>query len=273
MIQNRGNALAEVGRIEDAMAVLKYVIDISDKFGPFYGHPSLLNSLGYCYGEIHEPEQARKLNLQSEEVARGLQEKYPMGRPQYAEMAAQAIVNQMENLFDQGQIDEAWDRMESFRKESRSDDYNMVRYVWESRMDYLVARILLHRNDFSQAGTFIQKGLERTQELHMRKREGGFLRLLGEVQIRHGESDNAIKNISEAIAILKEIGNPRQLWEAHASLASAFDRIGRASEGREQWSAAAEVIHNLAKGLSDRELREGFLQAEAIRGILSEAER
>jgi class 3 adenylate cyclase/tetratricopeptide (TPR) repeat protein len=269
MIQNRSNALAEVGRIEDAVAVLKHVIDISDKFGPLYSLPSLLNSLGYCYGEIHQYEQAWKLNLQSEEVARGFQKKYPMGLLQYAEMAAQAIVNQMENLFDQGRIDEAWDRIESFRKESRSDDYNMVRYVWESRMDYLAARILLHRNDLSQAETLIQKGLERAQEQHIRKREGGFLRLLGEVQIRHGESDNAIKNIREAIAILKQVANSRYLWEAHASLASAFNKMGRFSEARDQWSAAAEVIHNFANGLSDREWRAGFLGAKPVGEILS----
>jgi len=98
------------------------------------------------------------------------------------------------------------------------------------------------------------------------------LRLLGEVQMKRNESDNAISSLGHAILILKEVGNPRQLWEAHASLASACDKIRRESEAKEQWAAAAGIIHKAADGLSDRSLREGFLTAKPIREILSKAE-
>jgi Flp pilus assembly protein TadD len=178
----------------------------------------------------------------------------------------------MENLFDEGKIDEAWDRMESLKEESRSDDYDMVRYVWESRMNYLAAQILLQRNEIGQAEVLIGENLERARTQGMKKREGGFLRLLGKVQIRRNESENAIENFNEAAVILNEVGNPRQLWQAHASLASAHDKLGRVSEARNQWGVAAEVIRKTANGLSDRELREGFLRAEPIREILSKAE-
>jgi hypothetical protein len=47
--------------------------------------------------------------------------------------------------------------------------------------------------------------------------------------------------------------------------------MGRRSEAQEQWGTAAEIIHNTATGLSDRELREGFLNAEPIQEILSKA--
>jgi Flp pilus assembly protein TadD len=110
-----------------------------------------------------------------------------------------------------------------------------------------------------------------TKKTHLKKREGGFLRLLGEIQIRKGESDNAMKNIGEAITILEEVGNPRQLWQAHSSLASAFHKLGRSSEAKDQWGAASAVIRDLANGISDRELKEGFLGAEPIREILSKA--
>ncbi len=102
--------------------------------------------------------------------------------------------------------------------------------------------------------------------------EGGFLRLLGEVRFRRNELDHAIDNLNEAILILKEVGNPRKLWQAHASLASAFSKLGGLSEAREQWGAAAEVIRGVANGLSDYELREGFLKARPIREILLKAE-
>jgi tetratricopeptide (TPR) repeat protein len=178
----------------------------------------------------------------------------------------------MENLFDQGKVDQAWDRMKAYEKESRGEIYDFERVFWEPRMDLLRARILLYRNELNQAKTVIIKKLERARKKHMRKREGGFLCLLGEAQLRQGQPDNAIKNLSEAIAILKEVGNPRQLWQAHTSLAWSYNKMGRSSEAKEQWGAAAGVIHNLANGLSDRQLKEGFVRADPILKILSKAE-
>jgi Flp pilus assembly protein TadD len=75
--------------------------------------------------------------------------------------------------------------------------------------------------------------------------------------------------LSEAIQILREVGNPRQLWQAHASLASVYDNLGRVSEAREQWGVAVDVICKKAKGISDCELRDGFLNAKPIRQILA----
>ena len=96
--------------------------------------------------------------------------------------------------------------------------------------------------------------------------------MLGEVRFGRGESENAIMNFSEAIQILKEVGNPRQLWQAYASLASTLGELGRLSEAREQWGAASEVVGNLANGLSDHHRRDGFFGAVQVRKILSKAE-
>ena len=89
--------------------------------------------------------------------------------------------------------------------------------------------------------------------------------------MRRGANEEALHSFSESVALLKEVGNPRQLWQAHASLASAYEQMGRASEAGGQWVAAAELIQKVAKGLPDHELREGFLQAAPIRFILSGA--
>lgn len=118
----------------------------------------------------------------------------------------------------------------------------------------------------------IRGNLRKARQLHWKKREGGFLRLLGEIQTRRGESDNAISNLNASIDILKDVGNPRHLWQAHAALGSAFHAVGRPGEAREQWGAAGATIQNVANGLSDRELRQGFLNAEPIRHILSKSQ-
>jgi tetratricopeptide (TPR) repeat protein len=253
------------------MPLFREGIEICEKSGSTFWLVRLCNCLGYCYGEIHDPREAWNWNVRSEETARKLMSQYPMGRQMAAEVAAQASVNLMENLFDQGNPDGAWDRIKSFETESGGDDFARLRDVWYARMDYLTSQILLQQDDVGKAEAIITKNLEKSRREHMRKNEGRFLRLLGEGQMKRNESDNAIRSLSEAILILKEVGNPRQLWQAYASLASAYDKMGRGSEAREQWAAAAEVIHKTANGLSDRGLREGFLSAKPIREILVNA--
>jgi class 3 adenylate cyclase/tetratricopeptide (TPR) repeat protein len=268
----RGVALAEIGRIEEGMELLKEGIDNCEKFGGELMLGRLYNALGYCYQEIHDPERAWELNLRSEKVARELMEQYPMGREMAGEVKAQARLNLMENLFDQGKLEEAWHRLRFLEEESKGGDFVRARDQRGSRMNYLAAQILVRRNELSQAEALISKNLKRSREEHAKKREGGFLRLLGEVQFSHDEIDNAVNSLNEAILVLKEVGNPRQLWQAHASLASGLTKHKHTSDEREHWGAAAEVIQNTANGLSDRELRAGFLAAKPIREILSKAE-
>jgi class 3 adenylate cyclase/tetratricopeptide (TPR) repeat protein len=267
----RGLSLAEIGRIEDAFGTLKHGIDLCEKFGGVIHLGRLYNTLGYCYSEIHHPEESWKWNLKSEEIARKLIEQSPMTGLIAGEIVANADVNLMENLFDQGKAEEVWDRIKPFKEESKGPNYSRSQDRWQARLDFLTSLIHLQRNNIDEAKAIIIKNLEISRREHTKKIEGRFLRLLGEVQTKRKEFDNAISSMSEAILILKEVGNPRQLWETHVSLASAYDKLGRRSEARDQWGAAAEVIRGVANGLSDRQLREGFLNAKPIREILANA--
>jgi tetratricopeptide (TPR) repeat protein len=269
LIFTRGLSLAEIGRIENAFAALKHGIDLCEKLEGAVHLGRLYNTLGYCYSEIHHPEEAWKWNLKSEEIARKFMEQYPMGGLNAGEIIANANVNLMENLFDQGKTEEAWNRIKSLKEKSKSSDYSRARDRWEARLDFLTSLILLQHEKVDEAEVRIIKNLEISRREHTKKIEGRFLRLLGEVQMKRNGFDHAILSISEAILILKEVGNPRQLWEAHTSLASAYEKLRRESEARDQWGAAAEVIHKTANGLSDRNLREGFLNAKPIRDILA----
>jgi hypothetical protein len=87
--------------------------------------------------------------------------------------------------------------------------------------------------------------------------------------MKRTEHEKSIQTLNDAILILKDVENPRQLWQARASLGLAFEGLNRHSEAREQWGAAAEVISKTANSLVDRDLREGFLKAEPVRQILS----
>jgi tetratricopeptide (TPR) repeat protein len=269
----RGIALAEIGQVDEAMAALRDGIEISERFGALYRLDTFYNCLAYCCGEIYQLDEASKFNLKAEEIVRKLMEKYPVGRRQWAHGLGEAVVGLVENLFDQGNEDTAWERLKSLEQESRSADFDMNRYQWESRMNLLTAQILLHRNDVGAAEAIVERNLHSVQTQHMKKREGSFLRLLGEVQRRRNQHENAAATLNEAIRILAEVENPRQLWQAHHSLASTFKEMKRSGEAREQWGRAAKIIQHSANALSDRSLREGFLKAQPIRDMLSQTEQ
>ena len=268
----RGMALAEIGRIDESIELLMDGTELFEKLGASFRLGSFNNCLGYCYGEIHQHEIAWKFNLRSEEIVRQQMQESPLGRSLFGEILAQTNVNLMENLFDQGKLDEAWKRIESFREELKSGSFYLFRQQWESRMNYLTAQILIGRNDIDRAENLIREGIQATRRWGIKKREGGFLRLLGEILARRNESQSAISNLGNAADILKNVGNPRQLWQAHASLAVVFNKIKKHSEANEQWGMAAEVIFNTADGFSDRGRREAFLKADAVKNILSNAE-
>ena len=271
VIMHRGIALAEMGQVEDVITPLMNHIETCDRFGAFYLLGSLYNTIGYCYGEIYQTENAFKFNTKSEKISRRLMEKYPMGRRQWAHIIGQAEASLVENLFDQGDLDGAWEKIKTTEQEAKSEDFLYHRYQWESRMNYMAAQILLQRNDLSQAEVLIHENLKMVRGELMKKREGSFLRVQGEVQAKRNENDNAITTLNESIQILKEVENPRQLWQAYSSLAYVFNKIGRQSEALDQWGAAGDIIQNTAEGLSDRQLREDFLKAEPLREILSKA--
>jgi class 3 adenylate cyclase/tetratricopeptide (TPR) repeat protein len=271
-IQIRGIALAEIGRIEEAMNVIRTGIDLCEKYGAIYRLGALYNCLGYCYGELRLPARALDHNIRGEEIARRLFRKSNMGSMNHAEMIGHAAINTIENLLEQGETDNAWDRLESFQQESRGAIYDAARWPWESRMNYMAAQICLRRNQVDRTETMIRETLEKVRRSQSKKREGSLLRLLGEVNLKCNEFESAFMHMNEAIGLLTQVGNPRQLWEAHASLGKAFDQAGRYGEAREHRNAAAGIIQETANGLSDTGLRENFLQAEPIREVLSQSQ-
>ena len=184
-------------------------------------------------------------------------------------MLAQSRINLLENYFDQNKLDEAWNGIQSFRVEAKGDDFKRFRHQWESRLNYLAVQILLIRNDTAQANTIIQENLKLVKDKLLKKRQGCFLRLAGELLVRRNEFENALNYLRESVHLLEDVGNPRQLWQAYASLASTFHRAGKSSEEHEYWGRTADLINKTADRLSDNELKSDFLNADPIKRILS----
>ncbi|MBI4763452.1 MAG: AAA family ATPase [Deltaproteobacteria bacterium] len=273
LISPRGLALAEVGRISEAIELIESGIDISLRSSSTLRLGVLYNCLGFCYSEICLPERAWGFNLKAESISGEEMRKFEYGRRQHAEAYAQSQVNLMENLFDQGQADKAWNLLDPFKVQTKSTDFDMGRIHREARLGYLEARMLIQRGDLDQAEKLTQAFMERSEEKGMNKRFGGFLRLWGEIRMKRGEAEKAVETLHRSAETLKKVGNRRQIWTAHTSLASAYRLFGRGSEEREQWHMAKFTAEAMTEGIHDNNLKKAFLNTDPIQEIYLNAYR
>jgi len=273
VISFRGLALAEVGRISEAIQLIESGIDISLRSSATVRLGVLYNCLGFCYSEICLPESAWGFNLKAESISGEEMRKFDFGRRQHAEAYAQTQVNLMENLFDQGHADKAWNLLDPFKVQTKSTDFDMGRIHREARLGYLEGRMLIQRGDLDQAEKLTQAFIGSSEEKGMNKRFGGFLRLLGEIQMKREQVENALETLNRSVEILKKVGNRRQIWMAHTSMATAYGMLGRGSEEREQWHEAKLTAEAMAEGIHDNNLKKAFLNTDPIKEIFLNAYR
>jgi tetratricopeptide (TPR) repeat protein len=273
VISVRGPALSEIGRISESINLIESGINISLRSNSNVRLGTLYNCLGFCYSEICLPEQAWGFNQKAESISSEEMRRFEFGQRQRAEAYAQTQVNLLENLFDQGQADRTWKLLDTFKDQTRSTDFDAGRIYWNTRLAYLEGRMLIQRGDLDQAEKLIQAYLVSSEEKGMNKRFGGFLRLWGEIQMKRGEVENAVETLHRSVETLKKVGNLRQIWIAHTSLAHAYRLLGRGGEEREQWQEAKLTAEAMAEGIHDNNLKGAFLNTDPIKEIFLNAYR
>jgi hypothetical protein len=155
----RGWALTDVGRYQEAINHLTQWIDIIERNAIVIAGGRCYNGLGWVYSELYDLSRAYDLNLRALEHAIALGQS-PAFVYSASEMRAMAEVNLVENRFEMGMVDEAWDRIARFEEISADPAYDMLRHRWSTRMNDVKAAILLSRGDVGGAQALSERGLE-----------------------------------------------------------------------------------------------------------------
>jgi len=256
----RGWAMTEAGRYNEAIQFQSRWINILEQSANYQWLPRCYNGQGWTYSEVYDLEKAYDFNNRSLEGAFTLQ-KSPanlMAR----HMQAQAEVNLMENEFEMGKLNEAWEHITRFEKISASPDYDLGRIRWSTRMKDLKGTILLQKKELAQ------QCLEATMNIGFKKHTGKAERLLGHISTERGAYEIAEAKLRAALAKLEEVGNPKQIWLARTALARLYEKMNRSDLERQQWQAAKAVIKSTADGLDDETLRTTFINAAPVREIM-----
>ena len=89
--------------------------------------------------------------------------------------------------------------------------------------------------------------------------------------MHQNELEIAIVTIKRSIEMLEKVGNPRLLWEAYSTLAITYNKFGRPYESTDSWGIAKSWINKVSDGLSDSELKNGYLKSRPVNAIFSKA--
>jgi tetratricopeptide (TPR) repeat protein len=268
----RGMALTDVGRYNEAIRFLGQWIDILDQNSIYFNLGRCYCTLGWTYSELYDLEKAFRLNNQAVENAIALR-RSPAMLYSALEMQAMAEVNLMENKFEMGKVVEAWEHMTRFEKEGVHPDYDFARDRWFTRMKDLKGTILLNRGDLDGAEELARQCLDVATKRQYKKYLGKAERLLGEALTKRGAYDLAEAKLRASLAKLEEVGNPKQLWITHTSLARLYEKMKRPDLEREHWKAAAVIVESTAGGLQEEGLRNTFLKGAPVQEILKHSTR
>jgi hypothetical protein len=95
-----------------------------------------------------------------------------------------------------------------------------------------------------------------------------YLRSLAVLSEFEGDTKRALEDLHEARALAKKIGVPGELWQIQSRIGHLHERRGEEAEAQEAYSLAAQTLRELAQKIRDEDLREGFLSAPRVRGVL-----
>ena len=131
---------------------------------------------------------------------------------------------------------------------------------------YHVVEALLRGGDERSAREEVRRFSERA-EANERERMT-YLRSLALLREFEGDSGSAIEHLHEARALARKFGVPGELWQIQSRIGHLHERRGEEVEAREAFSLAAQTLSELAQKIRDEDLREGFLSAPLVRGVL-----
>jgi tetratricopeptide (TPR) repeat protein len=264
-----GNALAiaHAGHHEEALAAFAYVIAESERCGDVLFPMRVLNCIGWVYGEIENHERALEQNLRGVEAAMAVDLPDP-------EVEMNARLNAADNLIALGRFDEAAEHLQSVERVVR-DPLPPERWMlWRYSQHYYHTKGELHliRGDAETAMMLAERCLSLADETSSRKNIVKARRLRGQARIALGDLAAAETDITAALELAIEIGNPGQLWKTHEALGALRGAQGRADDAKAAYGDALAVVARVAASLADDQLRDTLL-GSAVVGRLQERVR
>ena len=249
-------SLCALGQYNRGISELRSAIDLCDRIGDRAMKARLLNSLGWCYGEMGCHGQAREFNEQARALADVMVElELVPGAP---ELYANASINLAGNCTASGDLDGALEHLDPIRAKLAVAGDPWMRWRYGLHVLDGLARVALAQRDPERAAVLAHEEIEGARRHRARKLETRALELRGRALIIGDRPREGQQTLREALQVATEIQYPPATWRALSLLGELATRYGNRSEGAELSARACSLVESLAAPVSEAATRRGF---------------
>jgi ATP/maltotriose-dependent transcriptional regulator MalT len=260
-----GFALGELGQYAAARRTLLDGVQRAETYGERYYLSKLLNTVGWLYNELGDPETARAWNMRALETLRDSHSERVTEAERYA------LLNLATDELIADNLDAAAEHLHTFAPLLEQHEYGRIRYF--NRYELVRGELALAQGDPGAAQSAASSAALLASEKGMRKNLAKSHLLAGRALLTQGRPRDATEALAEGVVLADEIAHGSLRWQGRLWLGHAL-RTLRLDATAVYRQAMAHVEH-LARGLDDDELRATFVaspRVSELRDALAAAE-
>ena len=263
-------ALSEQGQFEKAIGLMREALKTALEADSLYALLRLNNTLGWALALIFQLDQAIEYNEAALADADNL-----LGSETRTlfEIDSFARLNLADIHMIQGDLDTAKGYLETVYQNAGKDVYFMAQTRWKPRCLITLGEIWLRLEKPKKTEAFLAE-LEAqgyTELFPFKKHQVRANRLRGALLLSQGQPEDAEAEVKLALERALQLENPTEIWKSQQALGDLYKERGKAKLAKTQYRNAVKVIEGIANGLTNPELREGFLQSKPIRELFAQS--
>jgi tetratricopeptide (TPR) repeat protein len=212
------------------------------------------NLIGGVHLELFDLDEAIRLNLEADEVAR---KSWPWPEPRGHSLLKVGLAHFQRG--EHGLAEEFFRHAWAFLEEDI-----FLRWRWHIPLLRGRGELALAEGRRDEAWTYASQSLEMATQTDSRKHIARAQRLQGEILAAIGRLDDAVHTLEASIRLAERLQTPREVWLGKAALGKVLERLGREKEAEANFVQAIHTIEAIADNLTTPRLRRSFLGGEPV---------
>jgi len=255
-----GLSQANLGRMSEGKATLEEAITMAGRNGDQFWFPRMPNCIGWMHRELEDYEGAFKYDQEGLQVAR-----------QYHVLEAEAnsLINLGIDHTYEGKPEQTVAAFGETRRIFERDAW--FRWRYSIRLEAATAWHWLRQGDLEKATEYAERLLKTAEDYECHKYLAEAHRVKARISIAANDSAAAAPEFAAALAQLDQYPAPLTAWRTYADLARLQSTMGDSAAAQESFVRAAELVQEIAANVTDEDLRNTFLNSEAVREVVSAA--
>ena len=144
-----------------------------------------------------------------------------------------------------------------------------MRWRHDIRLQAAQAEYWLTQKDSVRSEEYASELLRVSKLYNDRKYQATAHKLLGEIAILRGRTEEAERELKAAITLLEKYPAVLLAWKTYAALGRLRLQRGDVELAREDFAAAAKIVNQIAENVADEALRKTFLTSSAVTEVLA----